>query len=57
MDDASRRWSARAVLIDLDGTLLDTIDDLAAAANAMLVELGRPERPIADVRRFVGKGA
>lgn len=57
MDNFSRRWFARAVLIDLDGTLLDTIDDLAAAANAMLVELGRPERPIADVRRFVGKGA
>ncbi len=53
----SRRWPARAVLIDLDGTLLDTIDDLAAAANAMLVELGFSERPVAQMRRFVGKGA
>lgn len=57
MDPASRRWPARAVLIDLDGTLLDTLDDLAAAANATLVELGMPARPVADVRRFVGKGA
>lgn len=58
MNDApARRFRARAVLIDLDGTLLDTIDDLAAAANAMLVELGVGARPVADVRRFVGKGA
>ena len=54
---ASRRWSARAVLIDLDGTLLDTIDDLAAAANAMLVELGLDPRPVLEMRSFVGKGA
>jgi len=54
---ASRRWAARAVLIDLDGTLLDTIDDLAAAANAMLVELGLPARPVEQMRSFVGKGA
>ena len=57
MSGLERRWSARAVLIDLDGTLLDTIDDLAAAANAMLVELGLAPRPIAELRSFVGKGA
>lgn len=46
----------RAVLIDLDGTLLDTIPDLAAAANLMLAELGRPSLDEALIRTFVGKG-
>lgn len=46
----------RAVLIDLDGTLLDTIPDLAAAANAMLEELGAAPLPVADIATFVGKG-
>lgn|SRR5690606_20793256 len=46
----------RAVLIDLDGTLLDTIPDLAAAANAMLAELQTPQLPLADIATFVGKG-
>ncbi len=54
---ASPRFVARAVLIDLDGTLLDTIDDLAAAANAMLAELGRPLRELGELRTYVGKGA
>lgn len=44
------------VIIDLDGTLLDTIPDLAAAANAMLVELERPALDVALIRTFVGKG-
>ncbi len=52
-----RQWPARAVLIDLDGTLLDTIDDLAAAANAMLIELGQASLPLEQLRSFVGKGA
>lgn len=46
----------RAVLFDLDGTLLDTIADLAAAVNRMLVELGRPPRAQQQIHSFVGKG-
>lgn len=46
----------RSVTVDLDGTLLDTIPDLAAAANAMLRELGRPELPLDTVATFVGRG-
>ena len=45
-----------AVTIDLDGTLADTIPDLAAGANAMLAELGRPDLPLERIRTFVGKG-
>ncbi|MDR1854081.1 MAG: phosphoglycolate phosphatase [Azoarcus sp.] len=50
------RFSPEAVLFDLDGTLLDTIADLAAASNAMLAELGRPPRTQAEIHSFVGKG-
>jgi len=46
----------KAVLIDLDGTLLDTVPDLAEAANAMLAELGRLTLPVESIRDFVGKG-
>lgn len=46
----------RAVLIDLDGTLLDTIPDLGAAANGMLAELGATPLPLTDIATFVGKG-
>lgn len=46
----------KAILIDLDGTLLDTAPDLAAAANAMLAKLGRAPRTLDEVKTFVGKG-
>lgn len=46
----------KAVMIDLDGTLADTIPDLAAAANRMLGELGRPTLDVERIRTFVGKG-
>lgn len=45
-----------SVTLDLDGTLLDTIADLAAGCNAMLVELGRAPRSQAEIHSFVGKG-
>jgi len=56
MSAARPRFAPRAVLFDLDGTLLDTIADLAEAANRMLSELGRPLRPQDEIHRFVGKG-
>jgi len=43
-------------MIDLDGTLADTIPDLAEAANMMLRELDRPGLERALLRTFVGKG-
>jgi phosphoglycolate phosphatase len=43
-------------MIDLDGTLLDTIPDLAIAANAMLADMGRPALDVELIRTFVGKG-
>lgn len=46
----------RAVLMDLDGTLLDTVLDLHQAANAMLRDLGRPEVALEDIRAYVGRG-
>jgi phosphoglycolate phosphatase len=46
----------KAVMIDLDGTLADTIPDLAEAANMMLRELHRPELGPELIRTYVGKG-
>jgi len=48
--------SYRAVLFDLDGTLLDTIGDLADSTNAALRRMGHPEQPVERYRYFVGLG-
>jgi phosphoglycolate phosphatase len=46
----------KAVVIDLDGTLLDTAEDLADAAEAMLEDLGRPVVPLAEIKTYIGNG-
>ena len=49
--------TARAVLFDLDGTLLDTAHDMAAALNRLLDEHGRPPLAFADIRPHVSHGS
>ena len=44
------------ILFDLDGTLLDTLDDLHAAVNHTMTQFGCPKRTREEVRRFVGNG-
>lgn len=43
-------------IFDLDGTLLDTIQDLATSVNYALSQCRMPERTLDEVRRFVGNG-
>lgn len=47
----------RAIIFDLDGTLLNTLDDLGNAVNRTLEAEGLPTHPIAAYRYFVGNGA
>ena len=46
----------KAIIFDLDGTLLNTLDDLAAACNHALLACGYPARTVEEVRAFVGNG-
>lgn len=48
--------AVKAVVIDLDGTLLDTAPDLADAAEAMLAELGRAPVPLDEIKTYIGNG-
>jgi phosphoglycolate phosphatase len=46
----------RAIIFDLDGTLLDTLADIGDSVNRMLVEYGFAEHTLDDYRRFIGNG-
>ena len=47
----------KTYLFDMDGTLLDTLDDLTAAVNHTLEQYGYPRRTREEVRRGLGNGA
>lgn len=59
-DDMSEKSIAAGkidtVIFDLDGTLLYTIEDLAASTNHALQQYGMPERTLEEVTAFVGNG-
>ena len=46
----------KTLIFDLDGTLLDTLQDLASATNYTLGKQGFPLRSVDEVRMFVGNG-
>lgn len=46
----------KAVIFDLDGTLLNTLEDLADSVNEMLRSFSCPERSLEEIRQFVGNG-
>jgi phosphoglycolate phosphatase len=48
--------SPKAVIFDLDGTLLNTLEDLADAVNLVLTQSGLPPHPVDAYRHFVGEG-
>jgi phosphoglycolate phosphatase len=47
----------KLIMFDLDGTLVDSVPDLAVAVDKMLAELGRPAAGLAAVRNWIGNGA
>ncbi|GBU08703.1 phosphoglycolate phosphatase [Bacteroidales bacterium] len=46
----------KAIIFDLDGTLVDSLNDIANAMNHTLQQLGKPTHPIESYKDFVGKG-
>ena len=56
MTENIQKETLQAFIFDLDGTLLDTLGDLAASVNYALKTCDMPQHSIDDVRRFVGNG-
>lgn len=54
--DTMLAMTFKAVIFDLDGTLLDTIEDLTEAMNAALAKMGYPLRSVEECKKLVGDG-
>lgn len=52
----NRKMKYKLVIFDMDGTILNTLDDLADSVNAVLAKHGYPVRTLEEVRLFVGNG-
>jgi phosphoglycolate phosphatase len=50
-------FKVKAIMFDLDGTLVHTAPEIAAAANMMLADMGRPMLPASQVESYIGEGA
>ncbi len=50
------KFDIKAIIFDMDGTLIDSITDIADAMNQALNELGYPEHPVETYKGFVGSG-
>jgi HAD superfamily hydrolase (TIGR01509 family) len=55
-DIAARPRRPSAIVFDLDGTLADTREDIAAGCNHALVAMGRAPLPVSEIAKFVGDG-
>lgn len=53
----SSQKNKKIVFFDLDGTIIDTIADIAAAVNRALAAFGYPARTVAEVQSFLGNGS
>ena len=47
----------KAVIFDMDGTILETLEDMRDSVNVTMDHVGYPRRTLDEVRRFVGNGA
>lgn len=47
----------QTVIFDMDGTILETLEDMCASVNVTMDHVGYPRRTMDEVRRFVGNGA
>lgn len=47
----------QTAIFDMDGTILETLEDMCASVNVTMDHVGYPRRTMDEVRRFVGNGA
>jgi phosphoglycolate phosphatase len=57
MSDAARKFRPKAIVFDLDGTLVDSAPEIASALNTAMSEIGQPPFPLTEVQSFIGGGA
>jgi phosphoglycolate phosphatase len=57
MNDAARKFRPKAIVFDLDGTLVDSAPEIASALNTAMAEIDQSPFPLTEVQSFIGGGA